>query len=947
MSPPSSVDTILKTNDAVQRLPICKILDDVRQSVREKNNLLLEASPGAGKTTVVPLVLSSFLGSAIQGEQQQQQLQLANIIVVEPRRVAARSAAQRMSDLLRESSPGGTVGYLIRGETAMSHRTKITVVTDGVLLNMLQDDPELTGVAAVVLDEFHERGVGTDTALALCREVQTGLREDLRIVVMSATLLGGADDDDDDADDREEDSGDKLLRTLGGAKSCSILSAKGRQFPITYRHAGRAGPSHRSLFRDVQLLASTAAEAAVEGLRVAPLGGDVLVFLPGAKEICRTVEELSSRVPSNIRIFPLYGSLPKSDQDRALTKANNGTRRVIVSSPIAEASLTIEGVTVVVDSGLCREPRYDSNIGLPRLVTVACSKDSAVQRAGRAGRTTEGLCLRLYTEGEFSKLSRHSRPEIQSADLVPMALLLAEWGCSSNDDILDFPFVDAPPENALEAAVRSLLDLGVLEEMDSGLKGKNKFRVTPHGKAITRIPTHPRFSTSIAKAMEGGDRYKLAAAVVAAAIMEDDVGFSRRGNPNLSLRVKDVLKTGRKSFAGAQLLRIASRIGPEAKDVVSDLLNGSMSPVEVADKIGEALLPGFIIGQRKGGASYGGSTYMLSLGRSARLDDKSDEGEYLVVVGTSTGDDGKIRLRAYAKVDIQTLRSIATEKEEVYVVPSRGYEVRAKKVMTVGSLELSSQPLPSPPSEEVSEILLKTIVSLGGMQRIIEMQPKKQQILITELQRRVRLARKLTDDEDRWPCCFAALDDKTKFGLDGLLSMVEPWLAAVGSLKALDLYAILLSSMSSDQLRTLDRDFPTVIMAPDGSHISLDYAFDPPMASAKLQQFFGASKSPTVGPPHACIPISLSLLSPSGKDKPLAQTLDLPFFWKKVYPAVRAEMRGRYPKHPWPEDPMKAEPTRLSKKQLAIQSFSTSAGSSSRNKSAKKSTNKRKKKKKN
>lgn len=308
----------------------------------------------------------------------------------------------------------------------------------------------------------------------------------------------------------------------------------------------------------------------------------------------------------------------------------------------------------------------------------------------------------------------------------------------------------------------------------------------------------------------------------------------------------------------------------------------------------------------------------------ARLDDKRDAGDYIIVVDTSTGDDGKTRIRAYAKIGFDTLQSVAVEKDEVYTVASKGHEVRARKVLKVGSLELSSKTLPSPPPEAVSEILLETIASLGGIKNaLIPNQSKKNLAAITEMRQRMRLARKLTSD-DEWPPCFAALDASdekrgTESDEEVLVSLVEPWLAAAGSIKAIDMLNILRSSFSSSQQMQLDQHFPTKLQAPDGSSIPLNYDNESgPVASAKLQQFFGATESPQVGPPYNSVPVSLSLLSPSGK--PLAQTIDLPFFWKEAYPDVRSEMRGRYPKHPWPEDPMNAEPTRLVKKQLAMKS---------------------------
>ncbi|KAL7544105.1 hypothetical protein ACHAXR_013583 [Thalassiosira sp. AJA248-18] len=887
--------------DDVQDLPIYSILDSIRESLKDKPNLLLEAAPGAGKTTIVPLLISSLESS--NGS--------SKAIVVEPRRVATRSAAQRMAKLMNQSV-GNSVGYAIRGESRQSSKTSILVMTDGVLLNMLREDPELNGYDTVILDEFHERGVGSDTALALLREVQMNYRPDLKIVVMSATLLGNIEGGNG------ESTGSKLRKILGGADTCSVLQSEGRQYPITIQYSQRTSPRHGALLRDTKLLVKTMVDAVEDGLLKAPDKGDVLAFLPGAKEIRRVVQELNSRGLQDIDVFPLYGALPKTEQDRAIFKDKFDRRRVIVSSPIAEASLTIEGVTCVVDSGFQRQPKYDANTGLPHLITYTCSQDSAVQRAGRAGRTREGYCVRLFSEAELYNMPEHTTPEICSTDLVPTALLLTDWGCSSANEIMkDLPFIDPPPQDALSKAYQMLVDLGALEQYTLANSRRKRYKVTSHGKILSQTPTHPRFATSIIKAASGGDA-PLAAAVTATALIDQDL--VRGQEPNLALNVRDVLKDGTRSFNGRQLLNFASRISEEAKSAMLSALSGE---IQVSDHVGTVLLPGFIdlIAQRKGDASYGGSTYMLSLGQSARLDGKQDEGEYIIVVDTSTGDDGKTRIRAYSKIDSKHLREVSSEKEEVYVVASRGYQVRKRQVRKVGHLVLSSTTLPSPSPDEVTNILLETIESLG-VAALIQMQPKKQIVEIMELQQRMRLAQKSSSD-DVWPPCFACLDAiQNRDGTDEderiLTDMLEPWLGAVDSLKALDLLSILRAQLSLDCQNSIDSLFPTSIKAPDGSDIPITYSDNGPVASAKLQQFFGQSDSPTVGPPQNAIPVSLSLLSPSGK--PLAATIDLPFFWREAYPSVRAEMRGRYPKHPWPEDPTTATATRLTKKQQTIRS---------------------------
>ena len=938
----TSFDAI--THKFADALPIFDILEDVLTN--EQSNLLLEAAPGAGKTTVVPLALA--LPSS------------RKIVLVEPRRIATKSAAFRMADMLGESV-GQSVGYAIRGESKIGKNTLVQVMTDGVLLNKLREDPELSGIDVVIFDEFHERGVGSDTALALCRESQKLLRPDLKLVVMSATLLGSDSGEDDD----ESSTGAKLLRTLGGQKDCRVLQSPGqRPYPVEIQWLNKRGsPPLGALLLDSKLLVSTMVDTIEDALRQAPARGDILAFLPGAREIRKVVQQLS-RVDADV--FPLFGALPKEEQDRAIYGSRNGRQRIIVASPIAEASLTIEGVTCVVDSGLRREPRYDVDTGMPRLVTVRCSRDSIIQRTGRAGRTQEGICLRLFSETEWdsddSKFQQHAPPEIHSTDLTPTTLLLTDWGCSRPSEILnDLPFVDPPPKDSLQKAHQLLVDLKALEGLEDG----DRYRVTPDGQTIAKLPTHPRLATCIVEATHNSGDSFLVGAVIAAAVLDDEFGgavVSRgRGSTDLAHAVQKILQAGVSSSTGRIMVRYAGRIGEKARQAVTSALqdapqNDSIM-VDVVNSLGEALLPGFIdlIAQYKGEASYGGSSYMLSLGRTARLDDIRDAGDFLVVTDTSTGDDGKARIRSFVKINSETLERAAVEQDELFTVPSRGHEVRARRVRKVGYLELSSSPLPAPSAEDATKVLLKTIRSLGGVKAaLFQTQSKEIQQQIAQLRGRVRLAMKqhtetLPEGKQEWPACFRALDafdtDNTASDEDEtvLVNVIEPWLSAASSLKKIDVVQALISLFSTDQLLSLNTDFPEKIEAPDGSSIPVSYLGETPTASAKLQQFFSATASPCVGTLSKPIPISISLLSPA--KKLLAQTVDLPFFWKETYPSVRAEMRGKYPKHPWPEDPMNTAPTRLSKKQLAAQASDDDAESGGKKNNKKKGGKKKRGKK--
>jgi ATP-dependent helicase HrpB len=915
------VDSALDALRCQSQLPIFDILKKARQSLQDRPNLLLEAPPGAGKTTVLPLALlpQISLWSRVEDDdeakptlenQDSNNEPLPQILVVEPRRVAARSAAQRMASILQQST-GQTVGYAFRGEARISQdTTQIIVVTEGVLLNRLRQDPSLKGVKAVVFDEFHERGVGSDTALALCVEIQRSLRSDLRIVVMSATLF--QEENDLNANDKNSTKS-KLLETLGGEETCTVLVSDGRQFPIDVKWARKGYPPLGVMMKSRKDLVTTMCQAIEEALRLAPAAGDVLAFLPGAREIERVVEELKAR-RVDAEVLPLYGSLPKDKQDNALYPSFASDRRVIVSSPIAEASLTLERVTCVVDSGLRREPRCDTDTGMPRLVTTRCSKASARQRAGRAGRIQEGLCLRIYPESEFNRFVDHTPPEVLNTDLVPTLVILSDWGCLSPAEIYEIPFVDSPEGAALKKAYDTLVSLAVLEETDD-----DRYRFTDLGQSIVPLPMHPRLAAAITRA---DTPEKLAAAVISSSFLDDDIDYQGEKEPNLVTRIRALLEGPNGSVRRKSVLQFAGRISEEAMEIVLYFMENKSEMRNVLDATGESLLPGFIdlVAERKADASYGGSTYMLSLGRSARLDDTRDSPEYIVVTETTTGDDGIARIRSYASISSEALHRMATEREVVFTVPSRGHEVRARRSMMVGSLELSSTPMPSPPCDEVRKLLLDTIRELGGVSAaLLQKMPKDKRAEVEELRERVRLAVSLGSTSN-WPPYFAALDaiDKDEGTPDDnklLEELVEPWLAPAGSLKGISLFDILAGSLTSEQIIQLDNEYPANIEAPDGSHIPVHYSNGVPTASAKLQQFFGQTESPSVGPRNNRIPVALKLLSPAGKE--LAQTIDLPFFWAETYPQVRAEMRGRYAKHPWPENPMEATPSRQTKKQQA------------------------------
>ncbi|KAL3934642.1 MAG: hypothetical protein SGBAC_009680 [Bacillariaceae sp.] len=1008
---------------STQDLPILDVLSGILQSW--KPNLLLEAPPGAGKTTIVPL--------AIYHELQQQNSDdiPPNVIVVEPRRVAVRSAATRMAQLLNEPV-GKTVGYAMRGEAKIHPtKTRIIVMTDGVLLNRLQQDPELEGVDAVILDEFHERGVGSDTCLALCREAQKLFRRDLQLVVMSATLLGSSNNNIETTEKGNNDDNTNctpaspyanLLSALGGPSECHVVQSQGRQYAIdiiwgndmTMKTTIGSSPNLMRLplarlKKDRKELTKLMCHAILQAIPQSR-GGDILVFLPGAAEIRNVIRTLekersqgrggSSALLADFHILPLYGALSKEAQDLAISSSPSSdvTPKIIVSSPIAEASLTLPKVTCVVDSGLRREPRCDVDTGMPRLVTTVCSRASAIQRAGRAGRVQEGICLRIYTKQEWqSQMEEYAPPEIASTDLSSTLLLLIRWGCASKQEVLnDLAFVDAPQEDTLNQATRLLVDLGCLE--DDYATDDDKLVLTETGKAVSEVPTHPRLATMLVRASK--DPALLAGAIAVAFLMDDESGTSNNGNrgsgfntPDLAKRIQDLYRQPKSSQSTKQLLKYASRtMGACGRAAVQSVMDGETELLDVLSNLGLAVLPGFVdlVAERKGDASYGGSTYLLSLGRSARLEDIQDASlQYLVVLDTSTGDDGKTRVRSYVPIGNDQLQEVAVGKEVCYAVPSKGYEIRAKQVTVVGSLELSSKPLPAPSAEQVATMLQQIVEEGGGAYKTLSStMPHSKLQTLDVLLARLKLARHvaleiaksgsgsenagITECEDAdWYQHFESEWPKWMVDTQEMDSLLDDWWSAgsLRSLKDLDLLTIVQSSLSATALHALQSYYPEQVGAPDGTQIPLVYqelvsvdagdnddddetstssnnSGDLPitvLAKAKLQQFFGTLQTPTIGPPQKPVPIQIQLLSPA--NRLLAQTKDLEFFWSEVYPQVRTEMKGKYPKHPWPDDPRSAVATKQSKKQQQKHPSSSSTEADGNGKNNKKRTGRKKRKK--
>ncbi|MCJ2137896.1 ATP-dependent helicase HrpB [Methylobacterium sp. J-026] len=806
-------------------LPIEAALPDLRAALGARNAAVLVAPPGAGKTTRVPLDL---LGAPwLDGRK---------IVLLEPRRLAARAAAARMAQTLGEPV-GGTVGLRVRLGSKISARTRIEVVTEGVFTRMILDDPELAGIGAVLFDEFHERSLDADLGLALALDAQGGLREDLRILVMSATLDGA-----------------RVARLMGDAP---VVASEGRAFPVETRYVER--DPHRRIEEAV-------AEVTLRALRSDP--GSVLVFLPGQAEIRRTVALLADRIGPDVQLAPLYGALPPAEQDRAVAPAPPGTRKVVLATSIAETSLTIEGVRIVVDSGLSRVPVYEPGLGLTRLVTARASRASVDQRRGRAGRTEPGLCWRLWSEAGTSALEPFSRPEILSADLASLLLDCAAWGVA---DPCTLAFLDPPPAPALTEARTMLSDLGALDPNG---------RLTEAGAWLRALPLPPRLARMVTVA--AGSGRARAAAELAAVLVERGLGGDE---VDLDARVERF----RRDRAGrsADMRRLAegwARIaggGPDAGPAPAGPLLALAYPDRVARARG-----------REG-------EFVMASGRAGRLDPAHALArETHLVVADLVGAAGNARILAAAAIDAGAIEQLFADRIESRTETTFDAEtasLRARAVRRLGTVSLGARPLPVPADLESAMILARGIAALG-----IERLPWTPALS----QWRARVCFLHAAEGDAWP----DLSD------DALAATVDAWLApslvgrtALASITADDLGGAVQGLLPWTLRTRLDAEAPTHVEVPTGSRIAVDYAADEPALSVRVQELFGLDRHPRAGGR----PLVLHLLSPA--HRPIQITRDLPGFWRGSWAAVRAEMRGRYPRHPWPEDPLTEAPTRRAK----------------------------------
>jgi ATP-dependent helicase HrpB len=820
-------------------LPIDAVLPALRDALAARGAAVLVAAPGAGKTTRVPLALLDAPWCA------------GKVLVLEPRRLAARAAAEQMARLLGERA-GATVGYRVRLESRVSAATRIEVITEGIFTRMVQDDPALDGVSAVLFDEFHERHLPSDLGLALALETRSVLRPDLRVLVMSATLQPAP-----------------VARLLGAGEPAPVVVSEGREFPV--RTEWRPP-------RDGQPLPRAVAAAVREARRTE--SGDVLVFLPGLAELQRTRAALEDD-GVDARVELLHGSLSLDDQDRVLRPREPGPR-VILSTAIAESSVTLDGVRVVVDAGLARVPRYDPRSGMTRLETVRVSQASADQRRGRAGRTAPGLCIRLWDEAQHASLPARATPEILDADLTALALELA---CAGVSDAPGLAWLDAPPGGALAQGRGLLRDLGALDA---------EGRVTPHGRAMARLGIEPRLAHLVLRGSAQGAA--TLACEIAALLQERDILRREAATHDADLVTRlDALRGRDRDGVDAARLH---RVREEARALRRALPRDASDAHDDASAIGRLVALAYPdrIAQRRGGD---GARYLLRNGRGARLEQAQALGRapYLAIADLD-GNPAESRIWLAAALDEADLRTALRDQivtERAVAWDDATDRVQAREVERLGALVLRERPLPDVTPDDLRAALLGAIRRRG-----IAALPWRE----GDAALRARLAFAHTHIGAPFPdVCDAAL-----------LATLDEWLApALGDarrwsdLAGVPLGDALLAALPWALRERLERVAPTHLEVPSGSRIRVDYA-DPaqPTLAVKLQECFGLTDTPRVA--EGRVPVTMHLLSPAGR--PVQVTRDLASFWRTGYFEVRKDLKGRYPRHPWPDDPLAAPATR-------------------------------------
>ncbi len=811
-------------------LPVTAVLGRLRETLEARPNAVLVAPPGAGKTTLVPLAL---LDAPWRGD--------GRILLLEPRRLAARAAARRMASLVGEE-PGGTVGFAMRMENRVSAATRILVVTEGVLSRMILDDPQLPGIAAVIFDEFHERSLDGDFGLALALDVQSALRPDLRLLAMSATLDGA-----------------RVADLLGGAP---VIESEGRSFPVELRYRDRAP-------------GVAVEDATARAIRDALAGetGSVLAFLPGQGEINRTAERLADKLPADVEVVPLHGQLDGKAQDAAIRPSPPGRRKVVLATSIAETSITIDGVRIIVDCGLSRVPKYEPATGLTRLETVRVSRASADQRAGRAGRTQPGIAVRLWRAEQTAALPAFSPPEILEADLSGLVLDCAAFGVT---DPTSLSFLDPPPKPALAEARSLLVELGAID--DSG-------RLTEAGRAMRGLALPVRLAHMVAEAARAG--HAADAAMLAVLLTERGLGGDGTDIERRLSRFRG--ERSPRAVAARQLAerlarQAAKRTAPAGREVPSA---GALLIHAFPDRVAMAR------GER--------GRFVLANGRGAILDAADPlAGEAFLVVADLQGKAQNARIAAAAPIGEAELRGALggrlSRTTETAFDPARR-AVRVREATRLGAILLSERMLPAPSGAEADRAIVEALRAHG-----LSLLPWSREA--TALRHRLAWLRKGLGEP--WPdvsdaALTASLDD-----------WLLPFLSGHASFDKIDANAVregLMSLVPHDLQRRIATLAPTHFEAPTGSRVPIAYEGETPTLSIRVQELFGLDAHPAIA--GGTVPLTLELLSPA--HRPIQTTADLPRFWRGSWADVRADMRGRYPKHVWPEDPVHAEPTSRAK----------------------------------
>lgn len=844
-------------------LPIEAGLPALEAALAVHGSAVLEAPPGAGKSTVAPLALLDEPWA--RGKR---------LIMLEPRRLATRAIAQRLAHSLGEAV-GETVGYRMRLDTRVSQATRLEVVTEGVLTRLLQEDPALEGVAGLIFDEFHERSLPADLGLALALDARAQLAPDLRILVMSATLDGAA-----------------VARLLGDAP---VVSVAGRLYPVETRFAGRGPPPlPGAQDRGGDSPETLVARLTLRALREQP--GDVLVFLPGAREIRRVQEIIqASALDPGVRILPLYGDLAGDAQDAALVPAAPGTRKVVLATNIAETSLTIPGVRAVVDSGLARRARFDATTGMSALETRRISRASAEQRQGRAGRLGPGVCYRAWSEGAHESLAAFTPPEIVEADLAPLALELSRWGAR---DAGTLAWLDAPPAAQL-AAARALLErLGALD---------SDGRITAHGRDMARLSVHPRLAHLLLRSRELGSLPL--GALLAALLSERDLLRGAAAGADADIRTR--LELVRGEGQGAAVDRGAlERVRRAARDLERQLASPeprtphrSYRGGRDADRDAGLLLALAYpdrIGRRRGRE---GATFTLTNGRGAAFAAAQPlaRREFIVAVDLDDGGrDARILLAApLERADLLQQFADRVRRVDTLAWSTREQAVSARRTLELDALVLEEQPLQDAPAEAVREAMLAGVRELGLAALPWDREAR-------DLKARIEFLRATPARAGATP--WPEVSDGALAG--SLASWLAPWLDGVTRrehLARVPLVEALRALLSFEQQRALEERAPAYLAMPSGSRIRVDYqGDDAPAVAVRLQEVFGLASTPRID--GGRVPVTLRLLSPA--QRPVQVTRDLASFWRGAYLEVRKDLRGRYPKHYWPEDPLAAAPTR-------------------------------------